>query len=87
MGRQPFEEILDAALLEPRRDQTLYLNVRHLERQAHLAAKDDQLSRDIHTGEVIPRVGLCVAALLGLTDDVAERTTAVIDIKEIRERP
>jgi hypothetical protein len=54
-----------ARALRPRRP--------HFERQAHLAREDDELARDVHARQVVARIGLGVALLLGLAHDRGER--------------
>jgi hypothetical protein len=65
-GRQLAEEILDAARFQARGHQALDAHITELERQAHLACEDDQLARDVGTRQIVARIRLRVAALLGI---------------------
>ncbi len=86
MPGQALHEVLDGAALESRGHEALNLDIAQLELEAHLAAEDDELAGDVHPGEVIARVGLRIASLARIADDIGERRAAVIDVEEIRQR-
>ncbi len=73
--RQARHEVLDGAALEPRGHEALDPDIGELELEAHLAAEDDELAGDVHAREVIAWVGLRVASLARVADDLGERRT------------
>ena len=84
--RQPRHEFLDRARGEAGRHQALHLHVTELERQAHLAAEDDELARHVHAREVVARIRLGEAALPRLAHDAGEAGAAVEDVEQVGER-
>ncbi len=70
----------------PAGHQALDFDVGELQLEAQLTAQDDELAGDVHAREVIARIGLRVAPLARIADDVGERRAAIIDVEEIGER-
>ena len=64
-----------ATVVSAGRHEALDLHIGELEAQAHLAAQDDQLARDVHAGKVVARIGLGIAPCLGVAHD-ARRTAS-----------
>ena len=67
--RQLGKELVAATTRQRGRHQTLDLHIGHLQPQTHLAPEDDQLARHIHAGQVVTRIGLGVATVLGIPHD------------------
>ena len=67
--RKALHEFLDTDMLQGFRHQSRHQNVRHLQRQAHFSAQNDEFARHVHSRQVVARIGFSITFELGRSND------------------